>query len=156
MSLSDAALRDVVAQETAEPWLTLVQIDHPELLQPLRFTKDTVETLSNGQIYIPFPFDFVHAADAEGRLVSAKFVIDNTSQEVVAIMRSVDTPPLLTVREVRASQPDLAEKEMSGMRLVSAEYDASSITCVVVASPLESERFPPLRFDRRFPGVYAS
>lgn len=156
MPLSSNALGDLVAQETGEAWLTLLSISHESMPEPLRFTSDTVDTLHAGNAYVPFPFSLSLPDNAEGRVPQARLTIDNTTTQIIAVMRVATTPPLVTIRIVRASDPDVVEKEYADIRMVGAQYDVQAITCRLEPAPLEAERVPFMRFDRQFKGLWPS
>ena len=87
---------ELAAQETGTAWLVLLTITHPGLPTPIRVTSDGVVTVHNGNTFDPFPFEVTLPDDVEGRAPQAHLRIDNTSQEIIALLRGLVTPPSLT------------------------------------------------------------
>jgi len=154
MTLSDAGVRDLAAQECGTAWLVLLTIDHPDLPNPIRVTSDGVETVSNGQTYEPFPFELTLPDDVEGRAPQARIRIDNTSQEIIALLRGLITPPLLAVQIVRASDPNIVERRWAGLEWRTSTFDIGAITGVLTIEDLATEEFPYETFDGRFKGLW--
>ena len=154
MTLTDTATRELAAQDCATAWLVLLEIGHPQLPAPLRLTSDGVATISNGASYEPFPFEVTLPDDAEGRAPRAQIRIDNTSQEIIAILRGLTTPAALTVQIVRASSPDVIEREWSGLEWQTSTYDMAAITGTLGIDDIATEEFPYVTFDGRFRGLF--
>lgn len=154
MTFSGTALAELTAQETDSVWTVLLIVEHPDLDAPLRFTSDNVNTTSGGEVYIPFAFSITFPDQAEGRSPKASIVIDNTSQEVISTLSLVATMPVVTARIVRSVDPDTVLREFGGMRLVAVPHNLDDIQAQLMPAPLEEERFPYYRFDKRFPGIW--
>ncbi|QLH40842.1 MAG: DUF1833 family protein [Defluviicoccus sp.] len=154
MTLSGPGIADLAAPETGVAWLVLLTLSHPELEQPLRFTSDGVATLSNGDTFTPFPFELTIPDDVEGRAPRAQLRIDNTSQDIIALLRGLTTPPTLDIRIVRAPTPDVVERSWSGLEWRTSTYDAGAITGTLGVDDLALEEFPYATFDGRFKGLW--
>ena len=89
---------ELSAQETGTAWLVLLTLDPSRTRSPIRVTSDGVETISNGNVFSPFPFEVTLPDDVEGRTPQAQLRIDNTSQEMIALLRGLTSPPVLTSR----------------------------------------------------------
>jgi len=156
MPLSAAAVAEVSAQGCGTAWMVLLVLDHADLPAPIRVTSDAVLTISNGETYSPFPFQVTLPDDTEGRAPQAQIILDNTSQEIVAALRALTSPPTLTIRVVRASAPDVVEREWVGLEWTSSQYDISTITGTLSVDDLAKEEFPPITFDSaRFSGLFS-
>lgn len=154
MTLSAAGTAELAAQECATAWLVLLTLDHPELDQPIRVTSDGVTTTSNGYTYSPLPFEVTLPDDVEGRAPQAQLRIDNTSQEIIALLRGLTTPPSLKIQIVRSVTPDVVEREWSGLEWRSSQYDVGAITGTLGVDDLAMEEFPYITFDGRFKGLW--
>src|SRR5512132_1584543 len=73
--MSTDGLVELSAQETGTAWLVLLTLTHPELDRPIRVTSDGVETLSQGNLFSPFPFEVTLPDDVEGRTPQAELRI---------------------------------------------------------------------------------
>jgi hypothetical protein len=82
MSLSTKARQNVLATSADEPLLILLEITHPELSIPVRIVNNTEKITSNGNEFIPCPFDFTMPDDAGDQLPQAKLSIDNIGREL--------------------------------------------------------------------------
>jgi len=154
VTFSADGIGELSAQETGTAWLVLLILDHPELDQPLRFTSDAVATVCLADRYDPFPFEMTLPEDVEGRAPRAQLRIDNTSQEIVALLRGLTTPPSLTIRIVRSADPDFVEREWSGLEWSSSQYDIGAITGTLSVDDMAMEEFPYVTFDGRFKGLW--
>jgi len=154
MTLTATGTAQVSAQQTDSVWLVLLTIDHADLEQPIRVTSDGRPTLSNGDLYQPFPFAVTLPDDVEGRAPQARLQIDNTSLEVVAQLRGLATPPSVRLQIVRAEDPDVIEREWVGLEWRSSAIDLASVTGTLSVEDLALEEFPYVTFDGRFKGLF--
>lgn len=154
MTISAAGTAELAAQECATAWLVLLTLDHSDLVESIRVTSDGVTTYSNGYAYSPFPFEVTLPDDAEGRAPQAQLRIDNTSQEVVAVLRGLTSPASLTIQIVRSAAPNVVEREWSGLEWRASQYDVGAITGTLTVDDLALEEFPYITFDGRFKGLW--
>lgn len=154
MTFSAAGLGELAAQEIGTAWLVLLTLDHPNLDTPIRVTSDGVPTVSNGKTFEPFPFDVTLPDDVEGRAPQARLRIDNTSQEIVAVLRGMVTPASLTMQIVRSADPDVVEREWVGLEWRASTFDIGAIIGTLSVDDLATEEFPYVTFDGRFKGLW--
>ena len=154
MTLTAAGIAELSAQETGTAWLVLLTIDHPDLDEPIRITSDAMATASQGFIFEPFPFEITLPDDVEGRTPQASLQIDNTSQEIIALLRGMTTPASLTIQIVRSADPNVVEREWAGIEWRSSQYDVAAITGTLTIDELAAEEFPYITFDGRFKGLW--
>jgi hypothetical protein len=154
VSISAAGVTELAAQDCGTAWIVLLTMTHPELPSTLRFSSDAVDTHSNGQTFQHFPFDLVLPDDVEGRTPQAQMRIDNTSQELVAMLRSLTTPPSLTIQIVRSADPNVIEREWSGLEWRSSTVDPAFITGTLTVEDMATEEFPYITFDGRFRALW--
>ena len=154
MTISNAGLGELAAQETGTAWLVLLTLDHPDLDRPIRVTSDGVATTSNGEVFESFPFEVTLPDDVEGRAPQARLRIDNTSQEIIALLRGLVTPPSLAIQIVRSTNPDVVEREWAGLEWRASSWDIGAITGTLAVDDLATEEFPYVTFDGRFKGLW--
>jgi Domain of unknown function (DUF1833) len=154
VTLSAGGLGELAAQETGTAWLVLLTITHPGLPTPIRVTSDGVVTVHNGNTFDPFPFEVTLPDDVEGRAPQAHLRIDNTSQEIIALLRGLVTPPSLTIKIVRSADPNYVERVWSGLEWRASTYDIGAITGTLTVEDLALEEFPYVTFDGRFTGLW--
>ena len=154
MTISAAGLGELAAQETGTAWLVLLTLDHPDLDRPIRVTSDGVATTSNGEVFESFLFEVTLPDDVEGRAPQARLRIDNTSQEIIALLRGLVTPPSLAIQIVRSTNPDVVEREWAGLEWRASSWDIGAITGTLAVDDLATEEFPYVTFDGRFTGLW--
>ena len=154
MSISTAGATELLQQDVPTPWLLLLTITHPTMPTPIRLSSDAVDTISNGQTFQHFPFELILPDDVEGRAPQAQLRIDNTSQEIIALLRGLTTPPSLTIQIVRSATPDVIEREWSGLEWRSSQYDIGAISGTLTIEDMALEEFPYITFDGRFKGLW--
>lgn len=153
-STSEAFRRALHADGTGDAFLVLLTLEHDDLPAPIRVTSDEVDTQSRGESYVAFPFELTLPDDGE-RPPRARLVIDNVSREIVAAVRSIVGPPLVTMEIVRGSAPDDVEASFPFFRLINVGYDSLTVEGELVAEDLSREPFPEARFvPSRFPGLF--
>lgn len=122
-NLSATAIASQNAENTSEIWLVLLTIDHDLLAQPIRLVNNNEAITSNGNQYIACAFDVdLPGEDAEGP-ISARLRVDNVDRVIVNTIRSINSPPQITLQVVLASDPDVVEVEYTGLILRSTDFD---------------------------------
>ena len=154
MTITAAGVTELAAQECATAWLVLLTISHPSLPTPLRFTSDGVTTISNSQTYQSFPFEITLPDDVEGRAPMAQLRVDNTSQEVIALLRGLTSPPTVTMQIVRSAAPNVVERQWVGLEWRASTHDVGFITGQLTVDDIATEEFPYITFDGRFRALW--
>lgn len=132
-----------MAQETDEVFLPLLTINHESLEEPIRVVRNTENVTSRGHDYIALPFDITLPTDDGETLPVANLQIDNIERTIVSTIRSIDTPPEVTIEIVLASSPDIVEMGLYDMTLQSASYDAFTVEGSLVIEDIMNQQFPP-------------
>jgi len=146
-TLSGPAVAGLMAQQTAEVYLELLTITHDDLAAPLYFVNNTTNVTSRGNEYIAFPYKLILPQDSEETMPRTTLQIDNVDRQIVDTIRSISSPPSLSIEIVLASSPDTVELEALGMRLEQAKYDVMEVTGALVFEDILSQAFPSHRFD---------
>src|SRR5690606_14932886 len=84
---SDAARRNLLATSADEPYLTLLEIRHPDLAEPVRLVNDVENITINDPdlgslVYIACPFRLVKPDDVDQQLPRATLEVDNIGREL--------------------------------------------------------------------------
>ena len=154
-SLSDASKQALYAPETAEAFLILLTLDHEGLAEPIRVTSDAVNTVSRGETFIAYPFDLTLPDDEENKSPRARLVIDNIDRQIVAVLRSLATPPTMKIEIIRAADPDTVEATFEDFRLINVTYDSSVIEGELAIEDFTAEPYPAASFTPgNFPGIF--
>ncbi|MET3611737.1 hypothetical protein ABID16_000042 [Rhizobium aquaticum] len=164
-NLSPRFLTAAFAQETDEVVICLLTITHPDLSAPIYLSSNPTERISDdpliyatnsrGNQYLFLPFDFTMPDDQADSAPRVQLVIDNTEQQLVAMLRSISTPATIRVEIVLASAPDQVEIALPGLQLGNAKIGEKSVSIDLVADPLVNEPFPGGSFTAgAFPGLF--
>lgn len=150
-----ATMRDAAyAPETGEAPLALLTIDHPELTTPIRLSSDAVNTLSRGDTYIALPFRAVLPNDNE-EATRSRLEIDNIDRQIVEALRSISSPPKVTMEIVLASTPDVVEAGPFDFELQEARYDVLVVSGDLAFEPILDLSVPgDVMSPGLFPGLF--
>jgi hypothetical protein len=154
--LSSTARASIFAQETAEVWLFLLTITHPQLDQTLRFVNNLTDIVSRGQTYLGGPFELVLPDEVdEDQPPRVSISIDNVDRTIVEALRSISGAPAITLEIILASSPDTVEAGPFDFTLRDATGDAVAVTGTLAFEDLLSEPYPAGTFSpANFPGLF--
>lgn len=154
-TLSPRLRRAINAQESAEVLVTLVELTHPTLPAPIRVCNDSKAVTSEGVEYVPFPFRFVLADDADEAPPTARLVIDAVDRRVIEAVRAVQGDCIrVVVREVLAAEPDVVEIGPLEFDLRSVTATSTEISGTLAYEPILGEPYPKdLMTPDKFPGL---
>lgn len=156
-SLSTAARAALYGPQTAEVFLHLLEIDHADLVTPIRLVDNTEDIVSNGDTYTAFPFSVSLPPDQEGELPRVQLVVDNVTQLLIAEVRSIATAFTVSLSVVMASDPDTVEAGPWAFEAKSVEYDVQRLTFTLAYESLLQEPFPyPIYSPVDYPGLFAA
>jgi hypothetical protein len=153
-SLSSTAIASANAQQTDEVWLVLLTIAHPSLATPIRVVNNNESIVSRGQTYQWFPFEIELPGEDVDSPSRARLRIDNVDRTIVNTIRSISTPPTVTLEVVLASAPNVVEVSFSGLSLREVDYDAMSVTGELVFESIFTEPVTLTMTPARFPGLF--
>ena len=95
--------------------LILVQLDHPDLVQPIRVVNDRQDLTHQGNNYTRFSFRFSYPTDPENGIPEARLEMDNVGKELMDWVEAADygQRTTCTIKQVLRSNPDVAEYEVT-------------------------------------------
>jgi hypothetical protein len=151
-SISLDARKSIYAEQTGEVWVFLVTITHEDLVEPMLFSSDPTErlsddplqygTVSRGNAYAYLPMTVTLPDDSDGTAPTIKLSLDNVLRDTVPLLRSVSTPPSVTAEMVLASSPDTVEASFPAFDLIDANYDSGQVTVDLTVDALSTEPYP--------------
>ena len=145
----------VNAPETGEAFLVLVTIDHADLAAAIRVTSDGVDTVSNGNTFVAFPFEISLPDSRVEGAPRAKLTIDNVDRQIVQAVRDISTAADVTVDVVLASDPDTVEASFPDFKLRDVTFDALTVTGELTVEHFAGEPYPAAIFSpANFPGLF--
>ncbi len=105
--LTAASLAAMMAQSAAEAPVALMTIDHEDITGgTIRVTNNKNPLVHNGKTYLHFPFDLQLAQQDGQSPPQAKLALSNVDRKLVETIRSIQSPPAMTIGVVLASAPD--------------------------------------------------
>jgi len=164
-TLSSAFISALNDQETGEVVVALLTVTHADLDAPIRLSSDpTVRTSDDPLIYstesrsntfIFLPFTFTIPDDRSDATPRVRLEFDNIDRQMVALLRSILSPPSVLMEIVLASSPDTVEIELPSMVLGDVTITDTTISGTLVVDPLINEPYPAGSFTPgAFPGLF--
>ena len=155
MPLSSTFKQAVFAGETGEAFILLLTISHAQLAAPIRVAHNSQDVTSRGNVFAAYPFQIDLPAQDPERPPRVRLAIDNVDLAIVRSLRSISSPPAVTLEVVLASAPDTVEAGPFAMTLAGATYDANAIEGDLAFEDVLNEAFPGDRFTpANFPGLF--
>lgn len=138
-----------------EPLTLLVTLNAEGLDEPIRASSDPAGTVSRGEEFPHYPFNFEGGgASNEDPVRSVKLEIANVDGRIGEAVRTVEGVPTATIETVRASTPDEVEIAIEDAEVSSAEIDQPSVSVNLMPRDFESEPVISKRYIRaRTPGL---
>lgn len=122
LALSSSAIQEKnkLAGESGKYWIILVDITVPGLNDNIRVTSDNIDTVWNGNTYLPFPFEIEEISDtANGEVPRVDIKVSNVTRSMEGYLQDYDnyckqngySPVELTLSVVHSAHLDLTEPE---------------------------------------------
>ncbi len=125
--VSEALIYDLYLQEPETP-ITLLTLDAPSMVEPIRVCDAPEGFTSDGVAYIYFPFNFSFGgASREEPSRTARVEIGNSDARIIEAARTMTGEPTMSMALVRPSAPDTVEIAMEAARLADIGWDDVSI-----------------------------
>lgn len=156
MTMSAAAVRDLLARQSGDPLILLLTVEHDEMVQPFRLCTNRAgeDIVSNGDTFTASPFDLGWPSDDEDTPV-AELRCPNVDRLIGQALEELNGPAICTIQAVLASDPDTIEREALEFELRDAEWDGNSVTAQLSRARLVTEACPKYRITPRlFPGLF--
>lgn len=139
-------------QETGEAWIDLIEFTHSQLAVPLRVAANHEAVTHDGGTYSPYPVRVIMPGGAGG---GASLEISNIDQQVIGVLRGIESPIDVTVRTVLASDTDASPvQEFIGLEWRQVHYDASLISGHLVVQFYDDENLTGAFTASRYPGLF--
>ena len=157
MSLSPELIQQIFAQNSTDPFLTLITLSHPNWPSDLRFVNNTVNIISRSNTFLAFPFSIVLPKDDGESVKQIKIDFDNVSLELIDEIRSASGNSLITINieMILASLPDVVQMSYNELEILSANYNRATISLSIGLNDflivgLTSEKYAPSNFRGLF------
>lgn len=149
------AMQAALAQTTNEVFISLIEINHEDLQQPIYMCDDSQDTVSNGNTYISFPFTFTLPNDESEQEPQVKLVLPNVDRRMIEMIRSISGGPTVKMSVVTASDPDDLAFGPVLLKATSAPYTAETIQLSLNFDAYSGEPLPHLtQSPQYFPSMF--
>lgn len=132
--------------------ILLLDIDIPNVSENVRITSDNVETVWNGNTYVPAPFEIDEITDmSSGEVPQVEFRVANASRAMEAYIQAWDyycktngySPIEITLSVVHSAHLDLTTAEVEyTLQLKQPKHTPQWATFVLGANNPMNKRFP--------------
>ena len=154
-NVSLIARRAMNAQETDQVFLHLLDIDHPDLTEPIRVVNNTVAVVSEGNVYQAFPFQVDLPDEKEGQISTARLTIDAVDRSIIQVIRTISEAATISLKIILADTPDVIEAGPFDFTLRNVSYDAYRVSGTLVYEDRLDLRIPADSFDpQNFRGLF--
>lgn len=166
-TLTSEALRAMFAAETGYYPILLLTISHPAMATPLYVSSDATQrlsvtdtdivygTVSRGTNFIYLPLTLALPLDSDEEAPRTSISLDNIDRSLVPIIRSLTSPPVITIELVMSCSVNVVEASFPDFDMTSIHYDALVITGTLSLDMLVTEPFPAGTFTpSQFPGIF--
>ncbi len=155
-ALSNELLAQIFAQESEDPFLSLVSLSHPSFSGgEICLVNNTKDIVSRGRTFRAFPMKICFPMDDGDTMRTFRIDFDNASLELIEEIRSVTTQIGVRLEMVLASMPDAVQIEQADLKISGIQYTSTKITATIVLngflnSEMTSEQYGP----GNFPGIF--
>lgn len=153
---------EMYAQSSGKAPLILITATHPTDTTnfPMRITSDSVNTVSNGETFLPTPFQIELPPETKQGDPRVRITLDAPTIDFVGIFRDLETPPTVKIEMVIGDSEgpgisDTIERVWDDLLLKNVEASDLKLTFDLGYEDFESTPFPRDRYDlAKFPGLY--
>lgn len=145
--LSTTAKEAIHARVTSEAFLYLLTITHDDLPAPIRVVNNMEDVVSRSLTYTALAFEIPIPDSKDKELPSVQLVICNVDPAIVQAIRSISSPPSVTLELILDSDPDTVEAGPFNMTLRVGEYDQFTVSSTLRYEDILDEAFPSGKFD---------
>lgn len=157
-TLTMEAYESINAPESAQAWIWLLTISHPNITPTLRFARNWRAVPSRGDVYDTLGFVPSIAQEEPDRPPRLMLTVQNVSRVVTAKLEQAagtDDVPKVTLEVVLASDPNTVEYVLDDFEIQNARYDQAVLTTDLKVEDYLSEPFGDLKFTPEIaPGVH--
>lgn len=131
--ISPTQLRAMLAQETDEVFLMCLTISHPSFAAPYLLVTDMVPLVRASGTFEPFAFTLNLPNEDEDSIPQVQMVIDNVDNAILLAIRNLPAGvrPNILLEVVTASEPDTLVAGPINFKMLSVDFDDSTITATI-------------------------
>lgn len=131
--ISANQLRAMLAQETGEVFLMCVTISHPSLAAPYQLVTDMKPLVRASGTFEPFAFELSLPDESDDAAPQVQMTIDNVDNKILLSIRGLPpgARPSVLIEVVTASEPDTLVAGPDDFKILSIDYDDSTISATI-------------------------
>jgi len=154
-ALTTPTLTQLFLQESSDPFLMLVTIQHPSY-PTIRLVNNNADISSRGNIYTALAMKIVLPTDDGESIPKMQIALDNVPIELIDEFRSTTTPANVTIEAILASIPDVVEISITDLALTAIQYDQRKISGTLTLNDFFNQRIPgELYSPQYYPGMFS-
>jgi hypothetical protein len=143
-----------LASSSEVAWLALLTITVTGL-PPLYLVNNSAPIVSRGNQYEPYPFAVTLPADDSETTPAVTLSISILDAAIIEFVRSQPYAPAIVIEVVTSAYPDIVEKSLGFLRLVSVTYDAMTLTGTLNVDDFMTQGFPAESYvPPQFPALF--
>ncbi len=151
--LSNDLKKQLFAQESNVPFLTLVTLTHPAFTA--RLVNNTKDIISRGNVFYAVPIKVNFPVEDGETAREFSLVIDNVSLEIITQMRSVTGNIGVKFELILTSTPDVVQMSYEDLLIKSINYNAKTIAAKIsmdsfLVTEMTSEKYTPSLYKGLF------
>lgn len=147
---------ELYAPATATVWLTLLTVEHDDLVAPIRLVDDRAAHNSRGNQYLPWPFSVELPSETDESFPGASLRISVVDRDILTQLRALGSPPTVTIEVIRASAPDTVVAGPWSLDVASAEIGPLEAVLALSHEPILEEPYPGLTYTPEdFPALFS-
>lgn len=151
--LSNELKAQLFAQESADPFLTLLTLSGPGFI--FRLVNNTKNITSNGEVFQAFPMKIKLPVDDGESAREFDLTFDNASLELIRALRGITAPINCQIDMILASLPDTVQMSIPDLLIRSISYNKTTISAKVVMDNFLSVAIPSEKYSPTlFPGLF--
>lgn len=152
--LSPQLLAQLFAQESSDPFLTLVTLSH-DSFDTIRLVNNSVNITSRGDVFTAFPMKIRFPVDDGETARDFTIDFDNVGLELIEEIRTVTTPISVKIELILASIPNEVQISQEDLLIEALTYNDKKISAKIaldnfLSTEMTSERYNP----SNFPGLF--
>lgn len=154
MALTPQASIHAQATSSEVAWLPLLTFTMPG--QPtLRVVSNSEDIVSRGQVFTATNFEITLPTDNGETFPSVTLKIANVDGSLIAWIRGFETAPQMMLEIVTSANPNVVERAIDFLQLVSVDFDAFTISGKLRVKGALQNAFPGEQYDATsFPGLF--
>jgi hypothetical protein len=154
-SLSPELLAEIFAQESSDPFLTLVTLSHTTFAEDILLVNNSKDIVSRGNTYLAFPMKIRLPVDDGETQRDFSLEMDNASLEFIEEIRTVTSRISVKFEMILASLPDDVQMAQEDLAIVAVTYNSKKISARIAMDSflgveITCEKYSPTSY----PGIF--